>query len=658
MPVYAVERILTFVVAKTDTVITPWSWRLGRCIRGLALTVSQTIWWLSIRLGWVPVSSEFLQAALDTCPRAVPTYPVMPLEQVSQRATELLRGVCLLDDGTRVSLERLSWRSDPFGDVQSSSRFRFHAFRWVWELLQAYHLTVCSEYLRKAKELTERWIAECLYMEKGEYIWDDHATALRAIALCQLWTACRAVGSQSESFAKDLLAALIRHGEKLANASFYRADHNHGVTQAHALLAIGLMFPHGNAEKWTRLGRARLEAQMRENVSAEGFHREHSPSYQVDVLRQFYDAYKLGSSFELEFSDAFLESLQKMLLRAALFVKPNGILAALGDTCPTSPLTIKERDLIEWPGSTGEYLYRITKGTRGNGSVSASNLFPASGYVFFRGTSDQTEPLNQERFLLCRLSTFDTSHVHRDVFSFELYAYGNDLIVDSGGPYAYGDPVRNFFQSTAAHNTVVVDGQDQMVGEARLLHWETSPEYDLLDAEFQGYPGVTHRRAIIFVRPDYFIILDRLDSSKRHHFSQLFHLNPDLHASLGGAVVTTAHCDGGSTVQILPLLDGVEAKLHQGSLRPLQGWVCLGEGRKIPNTVVEYRQTGTSVVFAALLLPQRRGTFLPVHGHFDGALSQKDTRIHVSIGNWQHEIRLSPDGHMSFTKREVANISS
>jgi hypothetical protein len=102
-------------------------------------------------------------------------------------------------------------------------------------------------------------------------------------------------------------------------------------------------------------------------------------------------------------------------------------------------------------------------------------------------------------------------HKHNDWLSFELCVDDQPVIIDPG-TYCYtGNMVqRRLFRSTAYHNTVVVDGQEQVdiwnsmfglvnpYGAIRVLHWESNAGQDLLEAEHTGYTRlaspVIHRR--------------------------------------------------------------------------------------------------------------------------------------------------------------------
>src|SRR5439155_1766116 len=54
------------------------------------------------------------------------------------------------------------------------------------------------------------------------------------------------------------------------------------------------------------------------------------------------------------------------------------------------------------------------------------------------------------------------AHAHADCFSFEMSLDGHRMVVDSGvGEYTAG-PWRDYYRSTRAHNTIVLDEEEQI----------------------------------------------------------------------------------------------------------------------------------------------------------------------------------------------------
>jgi len=136
------------------------------------------------------------------------------------------------------------------------------------------------------------------------------------------------------------------------------------------------------------------------------------------------------------------------------------------------------------------------------------------------------------------------SHTHNDKLSFVLRLDGEEVLCDSGtGCYTRNPEVRNRFRATAAHNSVMVDGQEQntidrgrsglfWIGAeaevSRIEQWSEDGEL-FLRASHSGYKrlGVMHTRTIrLAERKQMAIVEDQLSGSGAHRFEIKFQLAP------------------------------------------------------------------------------------------------------------------------------------
>ena len=117
-------------------------------------------------------------------------------------------------------------------------------------------------------------------------------------------------------------------------------------------------------------------------------------------------------------------------------------------------------------------------------------------------------------------------------------------------------------------HAIEVDGQQQARGTAALMmphEFISADAYDFADGAHGAYEslGVTQRRKILFVKPDYFILCDLLSGEGSHTYEQFFHfagpaqnqsaqvtLDPETlaavtdHADVANVHVFPAHIDG------------------------------------------------------------------------------------------------------------------
>ena len=79
---------------------------------------------------------------------------------------------------------------------------------------------------------------------------------------------------------------------------------------------------------------------------------------------------------------------------------------------------------------------------------------------------------------------------------------------DSGCYIYSGDPSnRRWFRQTRVHQTLTLDGKDTAYAP-KLLLWRPGENVDVLVVENASYPGLTHRRAVLFVDKQFFVLVD------------------------------------------------------------------------------------------------------------------------------------------------------
>ncbi len=142
------------------------------------------------------------------------------------------------------------------------------------------------------------------------------------------------------------------------------------------------------------------------------------------------------------------------------------------------------------------------------------------------------------------------SHTHNDKLSFVLRVGGQEVFCDSGtGCYTRDRATRNRFRSTAAHNTLLIDGTEQnridtgphglfiLGNKAAVSQIQEGREArgHFLRASHTGYRslGVTHTRTIrVLDGEPAFVIEDELDGDGVHDFEFNLQLTPNRSAEV------------------------------------------------------------------------------------------------------------------------------
>lgn len=391
-------------------------------------------------------------------------------------------------------------------------------------------------------------------------------------------------------------------------------ERNHRTLELFALLVVSLGLPGLDADG-TRAGTAwrLLQDNLLTDVWPDGVHRERSTHYHLIALRSFVGARVNVTRFGGEVPPAYDERLRAACRFGLHLHRPDGQIPALSDSDSGSYL-----DLL---GLAAEVLdddelgYAASRGRRGVPPAERCAAFPVAGYHVQRSGWGTREAFEDERFLILGCGPLgDGGHGHYDALSVEAYGLGHPLVVDPGRyTYAEDEPNwRHWFKGTAAHNTVTVDDLDQQPYrrgkpkgpriECRLLDRRCLDGFDLLYGEVTSpsYDAV-HRRAVLFVDRDYWLVLDTVRAEEPHDYALRWHLAHDE------APDVERLPDGSTRVSTSTLhLDVTGTPTPGATVEP--GWVSTEYGVRTPAPVLVARPPrGQAATLLTLLAPRRDG---------------------------------------------------
>lgn len=277
-------------------------------------------------------------------------------------------------------------------------------------------------------------------------------------------------------------------------------------------------------------------------------------------------------------------------------------------------------------------IYFGSKGERGTEPPYHSKLFPV-GKTFTMRTSWIDEN-GLGAFINARAGG---GHSHRDDLNLDIYGYGRYLLSDpgNGGSYDASNPAAAWSSGTTiAHNTIVIDGDNQARGGGIKSHMGATANrvFDHVDAWTETYLKARRvYRRVLFVRPSYWIVSDYIRAEGEHTYDQAWHpeegANPEIDPETRRMQTRFAR---GANVQLVPADPG-ELKADI-----LDGWM---EGRQAK--YVTYRKAAVTgnTTFDAVIYPTREGDDtvvsverLAVTGP-EGALDRtKATALKIAIG--------------------------
>ena len=291
-----------------------------------------------------------------------------------------------------------------------------------------------------------------------------------------------------------------------------------------------------------------------------------------------------------------LDLLQDFLAWCAC---PDLSMPMIGDSDRHRPMLLERT----WPFfERDDIRYILTQGREGTKPSITSRYWQDSGWAVMRSAWDE-EPFEDARHLVFKASPRGP-HGHLDQLSVTLYAYGRPLLIDPGR--------RNYraegrvFRSTPYHNTVIVDGGDQRDGDAAFERWQSTDTYDLAVGSHQLYPGVTHRRMVVFVKLHFWVVRDDLLSAGEHQFEQRWHFPEKSDPKELDGNATATRFVYGANLLLKPVTRIAESHVEEYEIAykwdecvPAKSWCYVPDGGRIVTLLIPYG--GTTAPSVAVL---------------------------------------------------------
>lgn len=488
----------------------------------------------AVKAAWEEEDLEGAAAALAEHfrTRTEPRLPGDPRQRTPQTVSAAVRGEAnaALENrfsgqpkyGLQKVPDPIDWSFNPTADPEWTWQFNRHS---AWRALGTTYLATGEErYAEKWVALLRHWVAE--NPPGTRWSWRTIEAGIRG----QGWPAVYFSFVDSPSFTPmdhvTFLGSLADHAEYLLPQGRFSSGSNWGQIESMGLLQIGAFFPEfKEAGEWRDTAWERIEQEMFRQVLEDGAQVELTTSYHQGVLSGFVRAAEIAALGGAEPTEDYWRRLERMYEYTMFLQKPDGTQPMLGDSWPadTSGTVASGGRRFSRP----DMLYVGTRGKEGSPPEYLDTALPRAGYYVMR-----TDWLDRQAvYLLTDIAhRWGGGHQQPDALQINLYAYGKTLLPDSGS-YLYYGPERAAFARTSSHSTITVDDSNQNTSAARLNCRFTSEALSFVDGSHDGYPGVTHRRQVLFPRPDgqappYFIIIDRLTGEGSHGLDQYFHFLP------------------------------------------------------------------------------------------------------------------------------------
>ena len=313
---------------------------------------------------------------------------------------------------------------------------------WLYNLHYFDDLNAAGRGRRRAwhERLIARWITE---NPPGFGAgWEPYPLSLRIVN----WIKWEWSGFSLSDAAVHSLAVQARY---LRGRLEYHLLGNHLLANAKALVFAGLFFEGDESRKWLDLGLGILESELTEQILADGGHFERSPMYHSIVFGDVLDLLAMSRVFPSVLPprafERWTEVAGRMFTWLAAMCHPDGDIAFFNDSVFGIALT---------PAQLGACARTLGLPINAPPDDEILRLEP-SGYVRIRRDRLQiifdAAPVGAD---------YIPGHAHADTLSFEL-SLGTERVLSNSGISTYNvGPRRAWQRSTAAHNTVEIDGED------------------------------------------------------------------------------------------------------------------------------------------------------------------------------------------------------
>lgn len=517
-----------------------------------------------------------------------------------------------------------TWREDPYGEHYWS--FLFYSLRPTRHLLAAYQQTGNTAYLDALVTVTDSFLDSAM---TSPVIDDKHGAAFLALQLALIYTRLDQWCALTDERAARLVTAIRDRGYFLAVDAHFERHNNHGLTQSAALLLIATELPFiPEAERWQRLGEERLVTVISKNVAADGVQIEQSPFYHFYVLRFLWHIFAWTEAHTDWRSPILASSIDGMLEFAAWVVQPDGRLPLIASTVEDTIVGESDDALARMAERHPTFAWVWSSGRDGSPPPDQARLFAESGWSIMR-SSWERDDLADATQVIFDVGPWRTSHSHHDALSVHLFGAGRPLLIDPG-LYTY-EPgsAHDYFWSTAAHNTVVVDHTDQARGTATADLFEVGDGWAFQSGTHGLYTDVEHRRGVALVGSDLMVVFDELQGSGHHTYQQTWHLAADLDVALDDTTAN-ASFDGSDVISISQLRPD-ESTVRVRS----DGWVSTTYENRLPAPVVSASTAGESATFVTVVAIGQPWdlTYRPNHNGHSVAAARDGREVLVTVTN-------------------------
>jgi len=513
---------------------------------------------------------------------------------------------------------------------------------WQWQLCRmdfwndmaaAYRATGDEKYARAWVQQLRSFIIQCPPpVEKpapsAPSAWQPIDTGVRNLAA---WPDSYFSFVLSPSISdEDLLVAVYGF---LLNGKYLSTRHGPGnglLMEREGLYTIGCIFPEFKlSTRWRDEAIKGAMAQRAALFLPDGVEAELTTGYHSGAISNIMGIPKIAKMVgrDNEIPPDYIGPMEKAFEFEMYMMAPDRQMPLFNDAWRTHEQGLLREALPIFPNRR-DFLWVATDGKQGQPPAETSKAFDWAGLYAMRSSWAL-----DANYLAFRDGPFVFAHGHQDKLIVVMWAYGREILFNSGGgPYDAGK-WRHYSIDTFSKNTVLVDGLPQRrprnivsIGVPRIdSRWESTPDHDFVAGSYneaygdKGLHPATHTRRVLFLKPDLGIVADTLtpNDTASHTYQARWNLLTTRTKQINGTQEVVTTDPNQPNLSIVPLdPDGLDVRTASGQLEPeLLGWNVLHDTVTQPaaaTTVLHTRQGPGIQTFLTLLIPIPSKTTDPV----------------------------------------------
>jgi hypothetical protein len=467
---------------------------------------------------------------------SIPSYHPYPHE----KADEILKGRIM---GEHIPLP-VPWNEGLSGILEWLHFLHRHHF--LREALRSFLNTNDGSYIRFLDDIIRDWIIHNPVPAGSNGgagpSWETLSVAWRL----REWLLVKGIAWSSGIFKVETKTIMLRSfWEHCCHLMDHKGHPNNWIIVESAALTLAGMYltEFEEAGQWFEEGLRRLEKEFYRQFMADGVHFELSPLYHAICVHALLEIKQAASLKGALLPVMFDYPLEKAAGYLACLCRPDFTWPSLNDS---GGITGDYCAIMELAGrlfNRKDFLWIGTRGQRGAPPAATVSVFPDAGIGIIRSGCH-----GNAHYLLFRSGPAGMTHVHEDVLSLDVAAYGIPCLTDPGiTAYAPG-PLTDYYRCALAHNMILIDGkgparsklgfQERVrSAEDKLFQFfpETDSEEQPLTVALTGVCNnyfdetgdrFTVKRTVVFPAWKYWIVMDSIEGSGLHTISVCWQFSP------------------------------------------------------------------------------------------------------------------------------------